>query len=121
METTFIPGAGFLGGLLIGLGSAGLLLANGKIAGNRLLLIAGGLLVGVGTQLGSGCTSGHGVSGMARASRRSFVATLTFMAAGAVTVFVARHRPLRGRPGAWRRRYRFSARARRTAVAEPTT
>jgi uncharacterized membrane protein YedE/YeeE len=61
------------------------------IASSPVLLVVAGLLVGVGTQLGHGCTSGHGVCGMARLSRRSIVATLTFMATGAVTVFVARH------------------------------
>ncbi len=137
-ETTLTPIAGLVGGALIGLASAGLLLADGKIAGisgilgrsffpaagdlgwrlaflvglpigawlatratgdalgfaitdNAVLLIAGGLLVGVGTQLGSGCTSGHGVCGMARGSKRSIAATLTFMVTGAVTVFVMRH------------------------------
>lgn len=55
------------------------------------LLIAAGLLVGIGTRLGNGCTSGHGVCGMARLSPRSIAATATFMAAGFITVFVARH------------------------------
>lgn len=55
------------------------------------IVIAGGLLVGFGTRLGSGCTSGHGVCGMARFSPRSIVATCLFMAAGFVTVFVMRH------------------------------
>jgi hypothetical protein len=55
------------------------------------LLAAAGLLVGYGTQLGNGCTSGHGVCGLARRSRRSFVATLTFMAAGALTVWLRGH------------------------------
>jgi uncharacterized protein len=55
------------------------------------MLIAAGLLVGVGTRLGNGCTSGHGVCGMARLSRRSIVATATFMTAGFATVFVVRH------------------------------
>lgn len=50
-----------------------------------------GLLVGLGTRYGSGCTSGHGVCGLARLSPRAFVATLTFMAAGFATVFVVRH------------------------------
>ncbi len=50
-----------------------------------------GLLVGVGTALGGGCTSGHGVCGMARLSVRSIAATLTFMATGVITVFVVRH------------------------------
>ena len=54
-------------------------------------LIAGGLLVGFGTRLANGCTSGHGVCGLARLSPRSLVATLTFMAAGFATVFVVRH------------------------------
>ena len=137
-ETVFTPGAGLVGGALIGLASAALLLANGRIAGisgilgrglrapagdrgwriaflvalplgawlgtlagadamgfaiaaNPLVLVTGGLLVGFGTQLGGGCTSGHGVCGMARGARRSIVATVTFMLVAAVTVFVARH------------------------------
>lgn len=55
------------------------------------LLVAAGLLVGFGTRLGNGCTSGHGICGMARGSKRSFVATLTFLSVGAATVFVLRH------------------------------
>jgi hypothetical protein len=55
------------------------------------LLLAGGLLVGLGTQIGSGCTSGHGVCGIARGSRRSIVATAIFMATGVATVGVMRH------------------------------
>jgi uncharacterized protein len=54
-------------------------------------LIVGGLLVGFGTRLGNGCTSGHGVCGLARLSPRSAVATGVFMAAGFATVFVVRH------------------------------
>lgn len=54
-------------------------------------LIVGGLIVGVGVYYGSGCTSGHGVCGMARVSPRSIVATSTFMASTAITVFVVRH------------------------------
>ena len=54
-------------------------------------LVAAGLLVGVGTRYGAGCTSGHGVCGLSRLSPRSLVATLAFMAAGFGTVFVARH------------------------------
>jgi uncharacterized membrane protein YedE/YeeE len=54
-------------------------------------VIAGGLLVGFGTRLGGGCTSGHGVCGLARFSPRSIAATLLFMASGFATVFVARH------------------------------
>lgn len=54
-------------------------------------LVVGGLIVGVGVYFGSGCTSGHGVCGMARVSPRSIVATLTFMVSTAITVFVIRH------------------------------
>jgi uncharacterized membrane protein YedE/YeeE len=137
-EIEFTPIAGAIGGALIGLASAGLLLANGRIAGvsgilgrsffpatgdlgwrmaflvglpigawltgvmipattvltitpSLPLLVAGGLLVGVGTQVGSGCTSGHGICGVSRGSRRSMVATTTFMLAGIATTFVARH------------------------------
>jgi len=56
-----------------------------------LMLAVGGFLVGIGTSLGSGCTSGHGVCGMARLSARSIVATLTFMATGLLTVYLTRH------------------------------
>ncbi len=55
------------------------------------MLIAAGLLVGIGTRYGSGCTSGHGVCGLSRLSPRSLVATAAFMLAGFVTVFVVRH------------------------------
>lgn len=129
---------GLAGGILIGLSSALLLLANGRIAGisgitgslialklpaawseNLLfvvglvaapaiyalivsppaihittsvpLLIAGGVLVGIGSRLGSGCTSGHGVCGMSRLSKRSILATLTFMAVAIAVVTVSRH------------------------------
>jgi uncharacterized membrane protein YedE/YeeE len=54
-------------------------------------LVIGGLIVGIGVHFGSGCPSGHGVCGIARFSTRSIVATLTFMASTAVTVFVIRH------------------------------
>lgn len=54
-------------------------------------LIVGGFIVGIGVSYGSGCTSGHGVCGMARLSPRSIVATLSFMVATAVTVYVIRH------------------------------
>jgi hypothetical protein len=139
MEATpFTPLAGILGGALIGLASALLLLTDGRVAGisgilaralspsagdfawraafllglplgataviratqdlhgfaitaSWPLLIAGGLLVGFGTALGNGCTSGHGVCGIARGSRRSFAATCTFMASALITMFVLRH------------------------------
>lgn len=55
------------------------------------LAVAGGLLVGFGTRLGSGCTSGHGICGLARLSPRSLMATVIFMAAGMASVFVLRH------------------------------
>jgi uncharacterized membrane protein YedE/YeeE len=133
----FTPVASLLGGLLIGLAAALLLLANGRIAGisgivgnlptarnndigwrlaflagllaapllyaavsgapavrfdaSTPMIVAGGLLVGFGTRLGGGCTSGHGVCGMARLSPRSLAATGLFMAAGFATVFVTRH------------------------------
>lgn len=135
--THFTPAASLAGGILIGLATALLLLANGRIAGIsgilggllrpargdiawRLafllglftaplawltvgamppaqidhapaLLTFGGLLVGIGTRFGSGCTSGHGVCGIARLSPRSLVATACFLAAGFATVFVMRH------------------------------
>lgn len=54
-------------------------------------LVVAGLLVGIGTRYGSGCTSGHGVCGLSRLSTRSLVATLVFIAAGVMTVFVVRH------------------------------
>ena len=54
-------------------------------------LVVAGLLVGVGTRYGSGCTSGHGVCGLSRRSPRSMVATTAFMVAGFVTVFIVRH------------------------------
>jgi hypothetical protein len=59
-------------------------------AGTATLIVAG-LLVGIGTRYGSGCTSGHGVCGLSRGSVRSLVATAAFMTAGFVTVFIVRH------------------------------
>lgn len=134
----FTPVSGFIGGLLIGLAIALLLLFNGRISGisgivgglfgsksqevgwravfiaglvlgafaymlvtrNTTLVgirtslpvtVVGGLLVGFGTRLGSGCTSGHGVVGIARFSKRSIVATVVFMGVAILTVFLARH------------------------------
>jgi uncharacterized protein len=55
------------------------------------LLVIAGLLVGIGTRYGAGCTSGHGVCGLSRLSPRSLVATLCFMCAGFATVYVMRH------------------------------
>jgi uncharacterized membrane protein YedE/YeeE len=129
---------GLLGGALIGLAAALLLLLNGRIAGisgifggiiksnvpgerfwrvafvlglvggaaldafmrggialrlqaDGPMLILAGLLVGFGTRMGSGCTSGHGVCGLARRSPRSLVATMIFMTVAALTVFLTRH------------------------------
>lgn len=62
-----------------------------QIEANPLTLIAAGLIVGFGTRMGSGCTSGHGVCGIARLSLRSIIATVIFMAAGFITVFLVRH------------------------------
>lgn len=61
------------------------------VTNNTALLITGGLLVGFGSVTGSGCTSGHGVCGIARLSPRSLVATATFMATAFATVFILRH------------------------------
>jgi uncharacterized protein len=135
----FTPASGFIGGLLIGVAAALLLLLNGRISGisgivgNLLVpkrssdaswslvfivglligafgymlatggalavrmqapvpvLVAAGLLVGFGTRLGSGCTSGHGVCGIARLSKRSIVASAVFFGVAMLTVFVFRH------------------------------
>ncbi len=113
LATGWIAGiSGILGGLLVSGGGDKLwraLFLAGLIGGCWLVRLAGGdaiavtisastgelvlagLLVGFGTRVANGCTSGHGVCGMARMSPRSIVATLTFMASGALTVFVTRH------------------------------
>jgi uncharacterized membrane protein YedE/YeeE len=62
-----------------------------QVDADTITLIAAGLLVGIGTRYGSGCTSGHGVCGVSRLSPRSLVATVSFMAAGFLTVFAVRH------------------------------
>jgi uncharacterized membrane protein YedE/YeeE len=82
---------------LLGLQGGALIVALGvgvphvSITSSVPLLMTGGLLVGFGTRLGNGCTSGHGVCGLARLSPRSIAATVAFMLAGAATVFVLRH------------------------------
>lgn len=83
----------FIVGLLAGAALSAALLRSPEvqITSNLWLLIAGGLIVGFGTRWGSGCTSGHGVCGLARLSRRSMVATAIFMAVAALTVFAIRH------------------------------
>jgi uncharacterized protein len=82
----------FLGGLLLAGAAARFFYPSALPAGTASLAMAGaaGLLVGFGTRLGSGCTSGHGVCGLSRLSKRSLVATLTFMAAGMLTVAALR-------------------------------
>jgi hypothetical protein len=84
---------GFLAGAVIaGLFGAALAPTSnpGAATSNTLLLIAAGFAVGLGTRVGSGCTSGHGVCGLARLSMRSLAATITFMVAGIITVFIVR-------------------------------
>jgi len=136
----FTPYSALIGGVLIGLSAAVLLLFKGRIAGisgiaggvilpekgdipwrilflfglviggllyqlfgispnvesiqpvtGKLGLILAGLLVGIGSALGTGCTSGHGICGLARRSFRSLIATLTFMLTAMITVFIVRH------------------------------
>jgi uncharacterized membrane protein YedE/YeeE len=135
--SAFTPWSAAIGGMVIGIAAALLVLVNGRVAGIsgivggmlrpragdfgwRLAFVAGlllapwayatvaalppitieagyptliaaGLLVGIGTRFAGGCTSGHGVCGLSRLSPRSLVATLSFMAAGLVIVFVVRH------------------------------
>lgn len=98
---TILPGTGserawraaFVGGLV----GAGLLIAAwmpealGKLSASPGLVVAAGLLVGFGSRLGCGCTSGHGICGIGRISPRSLAATATFMATAVLTVFVVRH------------------------------
>jgi len=62
-----------------------------EVNSSPIILAMAGLLVGLGTRLGSGCTSGHGICGISRLSIRSIVATLTFMFAGFVVVYIVRH------------------------------
>jgi uncharacterized membrane protein YedE/YeeE len=83
----------FLAGLVVSPLVYGLLatLPLVEVEAEPWLLILAGLLVGFGTRLGSGCTSGHGVCGIARVSRRSIAATLVFIVSGMLTVYVMRH------------------------------
>ena len=77
-----------LGALAVGAARGGLEI---QFSTSPTGLVAAGLLVGFGTRLGSGCTSGHGVCGIGRGSRRSLLATVVFMATGAATVYAMRH------------------------------
>ena len=92
--------AGWRIAFLLGMLSAplvvGLLAPAGFVQAPRIdagfgLIVVAGLLVGLGTRYGSGCTSGHGVCGLSRMSPRSLAATLTFMATGFVVVYIMRH------------------------------
>ena len=85
--------AAFVLGLPLGAAVASILVRQPhiEVAASAPILIVAGLLVGFGTRLGNGCTSGHGVCGIGRLSLRSIVATLTFMATAIATVFVMRH------------------------------
>jgi uncharacterized membrane protein YedE/YeeE len=82
----------FLVGLVAAGALATLVRGGAPVSGQSTVpLVLAGALVGFGTRLGGGCTSGHGVCGLARLSKRSLVATLTFVAVGAATVFVVAH------------------------------
>jgi hypothetical protein len=85
----------FIAGLLLGAAlaaGAGLFEpASLAFAGGPLLTAVAGLIVGIGTALGAGCTSGHGICGLSRLSSRSLAATVTFMAVAILTVFITRH------------------------------
>jgi uncharacterized membrane protein YedE/YeeE len=82
--------AGLVAAPLVWLAASGAMPAV-TLTDRPLLLVAGGLLAGFGTVLGAGCTSGHGVCGLARLSRRSLVAVAVFMAVAMAVVFVLRH------------------------------
>lgn len=97
-ETRGLHGRDWRLALLAGMmtGPLVVLLATGSMPAIEVpvsmpMLLIGGLIVGVGVTYGSGCTSGHGVCGMARLSPRSIVATLTFMLTTGITVYVVRH------------------------------
>ena len=84
----------FVAGLIVApfvLGFWGCPLSQPEMPESWFLIVIAGLLTGFGARLGSGCTSGHGVCGMARLSRRSIAATATFMASAIVTVAITRH------------------------------
>ncbi|MCO8066487.1 YeeE/YedE family protein [Acinetobacter schindleri] len=86
------PAIWFLSGLIITPFIYGLFVQPEiELNASPLMMIVAGLLVGFGTRLGSGCTSGHGICGISRLSKRSIVATMTFMFAGFVTIYIIRH------------------------------
>ena len=82
--------AGLIGGALLYRMSPGAITSI-TLEAPIMLLVIGGILTGFGTALGSGCTSGHGICGLARKSTRSLVATIAFMTAGIATVYFLRH------------------------------
>lgn len=84
----------FVAGLILApiiAGRVGYGMAPPVLTSNWLLIVMAGLLVGFGTRLGGGCTSGHGICGMGRLSTRSIAATIVFMTAAVITVAVTRH------------------------------
>lgn len=84
----------FILGMLMGAAWSGLLFFDAStitFSGGPATTIAGGLIVGIGTVLGTGCTSGHGICGLSLFSRRSLAATCTFMVVAILTVFITRH------------------------------
>lgn len=86
------PAIWFLSGLIITPFIYGLFVQPEiELNASSLMMIVAGLLVGFGTRLGSGCTSGHGICGISRLSKRSIIATMTFMFAGFVAVYIIRH------------------------------
>ena len=86
------PAIWFLSGLILTPFIYGLFVQpEMELNASPLMMIVAGLLVGFGTRLGSGCTSGHGICGISRMSKRSFIATMTFMFAGFVAVYIIRH------------------------------
>ena len=84
----------FIVGLLIGAAWTGLFTGaahNISFVSNTYMIVVGGVLVGAGTTLGNGCTSGHGICGISRFSIRSILATCVFMLVAIITVFIVRH------------------------------
>ncbi|MFT5426000.1 MAG: putative membrane protein YedE/YeeE [Gammaproteobacteria bacterium] len=84
----------FLAGLVLGGFIFNMIWPDAFVPRDRFslpLLVAGGFIVGIGTRMGSGCTSGHGICGIARFSRRSILATVVFMLSGGITVYLIRH------------------------------
>lgn len=92
-DPTFGQRSVFLAGLILGAGAlmSSPLGESVEMVTGRGGLVLAGLLVGVGTRLGGGCTSGHGVCGLARRSARSLTSTLTFMGVAMATVYLTRH------------------------------